>query len=224
MTMIKKIINLFLAMILLLVFATFALADQALWVTKAQSESAVKLLKDNKLVKHFCAPCKDTEVISEDIESIKSAKIENEDYWYVLINEKEVDLAYLYFQNDEKKWKNVAIELKIEVTDVPEFLDDNTTKSASAPNPSLPKFGKNESYKTVRLKMIKAGWKPYHSPEADVCAKGDLRCQGRPEMEACAGTGMANCNFLWKRKDATVAISTLGEGRNNTVSGWGFRE
>ena len=63
-------------------------------------------------------------VISEDVESIKSAKIENEDYWHVLINEKEVDLAYLYFQNNDNKWKNVAIELKIEVSDVPEFLDD----------------------------------------------------------------------------------------------------
>jgi hypothetical protein len=41
---------------------------------------------------------------------------------------------------------------------------------------------------------------------------GDTRCQGRPEMEACAGTGMANCNFLWKKDGKTIAVYTIGEG------------
>lgn len=75
----------------------------------------------------------------------------------------------------------------------------------------LPKFKKGESYTSVRKKMLKAGWKPYKSPEADKCMEGDKRCEGRPEMESCAGTGMANCRFLWKRKSKTVAILTIGE-------------
>jgi hypothetical protein len=41
--------------------------------------------------------------------------------------------------------------------------------------------------------------------------EGDSRCQGRPEMEACAGTGMANCKFLWKKEGKITAICTVGE-------------
>ncbi len=80
-----------------------------------------------------------------------------------------------------------------------------------AQSSGLPKLRKNESYKSVRAKMIKAGWKPYQSPDADKCSKGDKRCEGRPEMESCAGTGLANCKFLWKRQSKTVAIFTIGE-------------
>lgn len=75
----------------------------------------------------------------------------------------------------------------------------------------LPRFKKGESYTSVRKKMIKVGWKPFRSPNADKCSKGDTRCQGRPEMESCAGTGEANCAFLWKRKGKTVSIYTVGE-------------
>jgi hypothetical protein len=78
----------------------------------------------------------------------------------------------------------------------------------------LPKIRKGETYKSVRVKMIKAGWKPYHSPDAVECSDGDERCQGRPEMEDCADTGLGNCRFLWKRKGKTVAIFTVGD---NTV-------
>lgn len=76
----------------------------------------------------------------------------------------------------------------------------------------LPRLKKGESYRSVRAKMIKAGWKPFHSPDADKCAAGDKRCEGRPEMESCAGTGLGNCKFLWKRRGKTVAVFTIGEG------------
>jgi hypothetical protein len=75
----------------------------------------------------------------------------------------------------------------------------------------LPQFDDEESYSTVRVKMVQAGWAPFHSKDADTCADGDLRCKGRPEMQACAGTGLANCKFLWQRDGKTVAILTVGE-------------
>lgn len=84
----------------------------------------------------------------------------------------------------------------------------------------LPQFKKGESYTNVRKKMIKSGWKPFRSPNADKCGKGDTRCQGRPEMEACAGTGEANCAFVWKRKGKIVSIFTIGEFA--TYSGYRF--
>lgn len=88
--------------------------------------------------------------------------------------------------------------------------------SVAAPNkPNMtgttPSFDKGESYTSIRSKMLNAGWTPFHSPDADSCSDGDVRCKDRPEMEACAGTGMANCRFLWKKDDRTLAIATVGE-------------
>lgn len=75
----------------------------------------------------------------------------------------------------------------------------------------LPNFDENEPYSSVRMKMLEAGWEPFHSDDAETCTKGELRCEGRPEMQVCAGTGMANCKFLWKREEKTTAICTVGE-------------
>ncbi len=83
--------------------------------------------------------------------------------------------------------------------------------SLTAQATGVPRFSRNESYKSVRIKMLKAGWKPYHSSEADECDAGDTRCEGRPEMQACSGTGKAPCSFLWKRKGKLVRIVTSGE-------------
>jgi hypothetical protein len=91
-----------------------------------------------------------------------------------------------------------------------------------AQNSGLPKFKKNENYKNVRAKMLKAGWKPAASADADECMKGDERCQGRPEMDSCAGTGMANCAFRWKRKNKIVMIFTVGE--DTIYSGFRFEK
>jgi hypothetical protein len=80
-----------------------------------------------------------------------------------------------------------------------------------AENNESPSFKKGEPYKVVRDKMVQLGWKPFHSESADECTKGDIRCEGRPEMEACAGTGMANCKFLWVKESKKIAICTIGE-------------
>ncbi|HEX8251327.1 MAG TPA: hypothetical protein VF599_24355 [Pyrinomonadaceae bacterium] len=85
----------------------------------------------------------------------------------------------------------------------------------------LPRFRKSEGYKSVRAKMIKAGWKPFRAKDADACQSGDARCKNRPEMQSCAGTGLANCRFLWKRKGKTVVIFTAGE--NAVYQGYEFQ-
>lgn len=75
----------------------------------------------------------------------------------------------------------------------------------------LPFLKKNESYAKVRIKLLKAGWKPFHAEDSDECQPDDSRCQGRPEMHVCAGTGLGNCEFYWKRKGTLLAIYTVGE-------------
>lgn len=85
------------------------------------------------------------------------------------------------------------------------------TQTGSLQAADLPHFKKHESYSSVRSKMIKSGWKPFHAENADTCTDGDSRCKGRPEMEFCASTGMANCKFLWKQNEEKTAICTIGE-------------
>ena len=83
--------------------------------------------------------------------------------------------------------------------------------AASQQKIALPNFTDSESYSSVRTKMINAGWEPFHAPDADQCSETDKRCIGRPEMVSCAGTGRANCKFLWKKNDNIAAICTVGE-------------
>lgn len=76
---------------------------------------------------------------------------------------------------------------------------------------TLPNIEPSEPYGSVRQKMLSAGWNPFHAEDADTCGDEDPRCQGRPEMATCAGTGMANCRFLWKKNEKIVGICTVGE-------------
>lgn len=66
-------------------------------------------------------------------------------------------------------------------------------------------------YGIIRAKLLATGWVPFHSPTADKCSDGDARCNGRPEMEVCAGTGLGECRFLWRKGDKTLAVCTAGD-------------
>ena len=90
------------------------------------------------------------------------------------------------------------------------FLAATSIAIGAASKP--PEFPKNEPYAKARKLLVKQGWKPVHEPEAGfVCQKGDVRCEGRPETVACAGTGNANCIFRWKRKKLVIDVNTVGE-------------
>lgn len=96
-------------------------------------------------------------------------------------------------------------------------------QTAFAQNTGLPKLKKGEGYEKVRAKMLKAGWKPFKAKDADICLKGDSRCEGRPEMQSCSGTGLGFCRFVWKRKAKTVVIFTVGE-EGGSYHGFAFEK
>ena len=75
----------------------------------------------------------------------------------------------------------------------------------------LPSITEGTPYSDVRDTLLKAGWEPVKLPEADVCSDFDSRCKGRPEMEACAGSGMANCKFSWRKNGVLKRVCTVGE-------------
>lgn len=80
-----------------------------------------------------------------------------------------------------------------------------------AANEPRPIIAKDAPYGAVRENLLAAGWQPFISPDADKCWEGDRRCQGRPEKQACAGTGVGNCLFLWRKGNAVLAVFTVGE-------------
>jgi hypothetical protein len=73
----------------------------------------------------------------------------------------------------------------------------------------LPAFEKGEPYSALRGRLVNSGWRPASDADADQCTKGDGRCEGRPEMQSCAGTGEANCLFLWQKASTLIAVSTI---------------
>ena len=109
--------------IILAIFTTTALADQAAYITKEQAEKAAAFLKDKKQIRHYCNPCDDKGDRVEDISTVEAVAVaDSKPYWEVLVNGKGVDLAYVYFQDKKGKWKNLAKKLKIKVDDVPKSL------------------------------------------------------------------------------------------------------
>lgn len=108
----------------LAIFAIAAYADQAAYITKAQAEKAAAFLRDKKQIRHYCAPCDDKGDRVEDIQSVEVAPAGYQQFWEVKVNGEGVDLAYVYFQTEKGKWKNLAKELGIKVKDVPKTLPD----------------------------------------------------------------------------------------------------
>lgn len=109
-----------------LTLAMPTLADQAIYINKADTERAVTLLKNSETLKTYCAPCKDNVVKDIVVASITSADVNYEGFWEVRVNGKGEDLAYLYFL-ENNKWRNVALALQLPVSDVPEFINGDET-------------------------------------------------------------------------------------------------
>lgn len=87
---------------------------------------------------------------------------------------------------------------------------NSTATSTQASAIDEPKFKKGDDYKTVvREKLLKDGWEPYTSKNADKCEGNDDRCVGMPEMENCAGTGLGNCRYLWKKGEKAIVVYTV---------------
>ena len=74
-----------------------------------------------------------------------------------------------------------------------------------------PKFKRGEDYGAIRVRLLQQGWKPLILPDADQGGEDDTRCQGRPEMQWCSGTGLAGCQFNWVKNGKRLSICTMGE-------------
>jgi hypothetical protein len=85
-----------------------------------------------------------------------------------------------------------------------------------ANNAELPQLTKQESYTSVRNKLIAYGWAPYHSNDAAGCDTFDERCKGRPEMEACSDVDQGPCAWLWEKDKRIIVVNTIA-GSNDEI-------
>lgn len=112
-----------LASLVIAIIAVAAYADQAAFITQAQAEKAAAFLTGKMQIRHYCAPCDDKDDRVEDIKNVVAEPAGYQDYWEVKVNGEGIDLAYVYFQTNDGKWKNLAKELDIKVSDVPKYLE-----------------------------------------------------------------------------------------------------
>ena len=92
----------------------------------------------------------------------------------------------------------------------PPVMDETQAQTSTKRRP-VPPFARNESYAQVRVVLMRDGWQPVISKDADQCMEGDTRCEGRPEMHTCSGSGLAMCRFRWQRDGQQLTICTAGE-------------
>lgn len=82
----------------------------------------------------------------------------------------------------------------------------------STPNRrTAPPFARSETYTHVRAMLMRQGWDPVVSLDADQCMPDDSRCAGRPEILTCSGSGLAMCRFRWQRDEQSLTTCTAGE-------------
>ena len=78
---------------------------------------------------------------------------------------------------------------------------------------------KGQSYSTARSQLLADGWKPVRSAdrrpdgslEKTVGDAGTLLSLGMVEVAGCAGTGLGNCEFRWRRGSTCLGVFTIGE-------------
>ena len=100
-----------LLLVLMCGFSGSVLADQAMYVDRATADKAVAILKKQKEIKHFCKPCDDVRAKEEVVYSAKTFSANNTSNDYIVyVNDKEIDLAYVYYKKGLFNWVNLAMD------------------------------------------------------------------------------------------------------------------
>ena len=102
-------------------------ADQATVLTQKQASDAMNVFNAVRSAKqsvmHYCDPCGKDDTARGKVESVVTVNFNNlgKGKWSLLLNKKEIDLAYIYIPNPDKngkKWKNLAKHIGINVEGV----------------------------------------------------------------------------------------------------------
>ena len=74
----------------------------------------------------------------------------------------------------------------------------------------LPTFEKEEDYKIVRTKLLKAGWNPARSEDGkENCIAGGKTCEEFPELDAGPSSPLGQAILRWQKGDKILLIHTI---------------
>lgn len=113
--------------VLLLVYTislSLARGDQCELIPQDVATKAYDLLITSDSYTYFCAPCMDREPVTEKINKLDIQQvyydIEDETLYTILINDKPIDIAYIYING-----KNLGMQVNCTpISYVPEYIDD----------------------------------------------------------------------------------------------------
>ena len=95
-----------------------------------------------------------------------------------------------------------------------------TTAPSLTQAAALPTLKKGSPYASARATLTKQNYKPVRSDGSGCRFGREDVCKAYPEAETCAGTGLGNCLFVWRRGQQVIEVMTTGEEpKHLTVAG-----
>jgi hypothetical protein len=101
------------AIVVSLLWASAARADQCAYVTKAQAMAAFNQLSIGQTIYEFCELCGDKTPKPLVVNTLSMGNTPTPGYWQVLVNGKNIDLAYTYINYDNQKSDKRKINLAL---------------------------------------------------------------------------------------------------------------
>lgn len=86
-----------------------------------------------------------------------------------------------------------------------------TAAPSLAQTADLPTLKQGSLYASARMSLMKQGYSPVRSDGSGCRFGREDVCKAYPEAEACAGTGLGNCLFVWRRGKQRIEVMTIGE-------------
>ncbi|AFY88332.1 MAG: hypothetical protein CLLPBCKN_001244 [Chroococcidiopsis cubana SAG 39.79] len=127
----------FVSLCVCLGFATEAWADQCAYVSKEQALAAVSRLQVGQTIYQLCEPCGDRIPNQIAIQDLAAATTGSQDYWEVRVNGANVDLAYIFVDNEAANQKiNLAVAVGCPARDVSVVLPEKKPSRRPAPQRS----------------------------------------------------------------------------------------
>lgn len=121
------------SMVISLLLAPAALADQCSYITKAQAVAAFNQLSIGKTIYEFCELCGDKKPKPILINSLAISNTKTPGYWQVMVNGNGIDLAYTYIDYGNNKPDgrrvNLALVANCLATDFTPLLPSSPLKS-----------------------------------------------------------------------------------------------
>ena len=120
-------------LLIILLAPSIASADQFIYNALPDALRGLQKLEAAKESTHFCAPCSNDKPRLEKVRDVgvdlvwdsrATSKPYNDgqsQYWQVFVNDKPVDMAYVYIR-ENGKWRNLAESIGLKPSDVPSTL------------------------------------------------------------------------------------------------------